>query len=287
MLISADLNGDGKVDVITRDALGMAVLLGNGDGSFQPPIAITPTEGQGFVGLAAGDFNSDGRIDLALAGAENTGTNIVSVFLQASVILSATQLTFPTPQLIGTFSPAKTITVTNVGNSELIVTSVAFSGIQASDFTQTNNCVGLKIPIGGACTVSVVFAPISTSLCCSASLVLTDNGTGGTQTISVSGKATPIRLAPSSIGFGSVVIGQTKGPANITVTNLGGTNWLFGRAGITGAGFTQTDNCIELSPGQSCTIQVTFSPATGGRSGGWVSFPDSPRTRLEGTGIED
>jgi len=58
----ADFNGDGKADLVT----GAGVLLSNGDGTFQPLVAI----GAGGIG-AIGDFNGDGKTDLA------TGAGIV------------------------------------------------------------------------------------------------------------------------------------------------------------------------------------------------------------------
>src|SRR5256885_16874202 len=64
-----DVNGDGKLDLITASVgNGMvAVMLGNGDGTFQPA-QMYP-----FVGdpesLGVRDFNGDGKPDLALANA--------------------------------------------------------------------------------------------------------------------------------------------------------------------------------------------------------------------------
>jgi hypothetical protein len=57
----ADFNGDGKLDLAT---VGIAVLLGKGDGTFPHPIDYN---GDSPTSLAAADFNGDGRIDLALA----------------------------------------------------------------------------------------------------------------------------------------------------------------------------------------------------------------------------
>ena len=54
----------------------VSLLLGNGDGTFQSP--VTYAVGSQPLGIAAGDFNGDGRIDLAAA---NSGSNDVSLLL--------------------------------------------------------------------------------------------------------------------------------------------------------------------------------------------------------------
>ncbi len=66
-LVGGDFNGDGKLDLAETSLFyttGLWVLLGHGDGTFDPPVAyavgITP------VTLATGDFNGDGRSDVAV-----------------------------------------------------------------------------------------------------------------------------------------------------------------------------------------------------------------------------
>jgi hypothetical protein len=58
-LAIADLNLDGKPDLITSSGLA---LLGAGDGTFQS--ATSATLGQFFSLMAVGDFNGDGKLDL-------------------------------------------------------------------------------------------------------------------------------------------------------------------------------------------------------------------------------
>lgn len=70
----ADVNGDGKPDIITASAgaTGVAtdglvnVLLGNGDGTFKPAVKYT-VPGSIAQYVYPGDFNGDGHIDLAVA----------------------------------------------------------------------------------------------------------------------------------------------------------------------------------------------------------------------------
>ncbi len=61
-----DFNGDGKLDLALANT-GAAVLLGNGDGTFQP--ALQYTAGTQPLSIATGDFNGDGKLDLALSDA--------------------------------------------------------------------------------------------------------------------------------------------------------------------------------------------------------------------------
>jgi len=58
----------------------LSILLGNGDGTFQP--ATTITAGTNPNGIAAGDFNGDGKMDLAMAiGCCSSSLGSVSVYL--------------------------------------------------------------------------------------------------------------------------------------------------------------------------------------------------------------
>jgi hypothetical protein len=61
---AADFNGDGKLDLALAES-NVAVLLGNGDGTFGPATEY-PGDNARFV--VAGDWNADGKLDLASIG---------------------------------------------------------------------------------------------------------------------------------------------------------------------------------------------------------------------------
>jgi Legume lectin domain/Bacterial Ig-like domain (group 3)/FG-GAP-like repeat len=73
--VVADFNHDGKPDVVVGleiidqeydEGSNIQLLSGNGDGTFQAGITYLPNQTTGY--LASGDFNGDGRPDLAAAG---------------------------------------------------------------------------------------------------------------------------------------------------------------------------------------------------------------------------
>ena len=83
--VAADFNADGNLDLAIGTSGGLDVLLGDGDGRFQAPVAF----GQGpatFDLAAGGDFNGDGRPDVLAESQAATGV----VFLDRSAAASYT-----------------------------------------------------------------------------------------------------------------------------------------------------------------------------------------------------
>ena len=100
---TADFNHDGKLDLAVVDYSNqVSILLGNGDGTFQPPRKYAVGQGSFLIDIGVGDFNEDGNIDI-VATVSLVGNNGGSVAL----LLGKGD---------GTFRRAKYI---NAGNSPL------------------------------------------------------------------------------------------------------------------------------------------------------------------------
>jgi len=76
-VVTADFNGDGKLDLAVTEFISgqVRIFLGNGDGTFQSFHTYPACNAHG---LASGDFNRDGSLDLAVADA---GCGQVTVLL--------------------------------------------------------------------------------------------------------------------------------------------------------------------------------------------------------------
>jgi len=86
---TADFNGDGIPDLVVANSpcykacdypSSISVLLGNGDGTFQPPVKF-PVRGQTSSQLTVADFNGDGKPDVATV---NGNSQNVSVLLNTT-----------------------------------------------------------------------------------------------------------------------------------------------------------------------------------------------------------
>jgi FG-GAP-like repeat/Abnormal spindle-like microcephaly-assoc'd, ASPM-SPD-2-Hydin/FG-GAP repeat len=79
-ILTADFNGDGRLDlaVLNGGNNTVTILLGNGNGTFSVPDVASPTTGSNPLSFVTGDFNGDGKVDLAVA---NYRSNTVTILL--------------------------------------------------------------------------------------------------------------------------------------------------------------------------------------------------------------
>lgn len=73
-MLLADINNDGAIDVIERTS-PLQASLNNGDATFQAPLLTTI---ESTAGLAAGDFDADGKVDLAFVSSTTNDLQVAT-----------------------------------------------------------------------------------------------------------------------------------------------------------------------------------------------------------------
>jgi Tfp pilus tip-associated adhesin PilY1 len=121
----ADFNGDHKMDIVVIDFSYVSVLLGNGDGTFQAPTDINYDLVLGAQQLAAGDFNNDGKPDVALVGYFG-GTQNFWILLGNGDGTFQSPLTYPTRIVPGSVAVAD---FNGDGNLDLAIGGYLGSGV--------------------------------------------------------------------------------------------------------------------------------------------------------------
>ena len=123
----ADVNGDGKPDLLVANASpGIGVLLGNGDGTFQPVVTYTASSIVDTQSLAAADVNGDGKIDLIVTGFPESGNGL------AAVLLGNGDGTFQPAVAYSTGGNANAVTIADVngdGKPDILVANGYGAGV--------------------------------------------------------------------------------------------------------------------------------------------------------------
>ncbi len=269
----------GANDCASSLAPGSSCLLG---------VAFTPTT----LGEASGQLSiSSNAVDsphtLSLTG---SGTPIpVPVVTASSAALAFGD------QIVNTTSGAQSLTFTNSGSANLIVSAISVSGSGAANFAVTGQSGCGSILPTRSCTLSITFTPTTVGNK-TAQINLTSNAqnaaTGGSVNLSGSGILAPrpiVGLTSTAIGFGNVIFGGATPSQVLTLTNSGGQALSISNLGVVGD-FVQTNNCgSSLAALSSCTINIAFTPlGQGVRNGELILTSNagtSPsRVLLGGTG---
>ncbi len=168
-MVTGDFNGDGIPDLAAgQDRL--FVYLGNGDGTFTqaPTITVTPIAGGIVANLTAGDFNRDGKLDLAVPV---PATGVIAVFLGNGN---------------GTFQPATSNPTVGQWSNRVAVGDFNGDGIPDLYVTAETSLTDVFVALGnGNGTFSVVPNGPPQQPCCSSAAVADLNGDGVSDLASV------------------------------------------------------------------------------------------------------
>jgi hypothetical protein len=164
-----------------------------------------------------------------------------------------------------------TVELRNTGYGALTIASIAVS----SPFTLVNNCPATLAP-AQACTILLGFQATSLGEV-NGTLTVVTSAEGGSRAIPVVARgqtvATPLlRVQPTTLGFGSRVIGSQSTSQQVTITNIGGATASVDMAMSTIDFLISGNNCgATLAPQASCSANVSFRPlGFGTRLGSFV-----------------
>jgi hypothetical protein len=253
-----------------------------------PKVAPLDTEMDGMtvvlsvqVPVNAGVTN---HIKLAIS---DTGDHVVdsNVFVSAGSLTSSPLRVSPGTLAFGNeavdaTSPAQIVSLTNGGASAVSIASITAS----TGFVDSTTC-GASLPANQSCTVSVSFAPTGVGPV-QGSLTVTSNADGPNtvQTVSLSGTGVQILTitVTPSLTFPAQAQGTTSAPMTVTVTNSDSStvNAILTGATTTGpfavaSGGTCAIGGAGISPDNSCTILVTFTPTGSAPSSGTLVLQDN------------
>ncbi len=267
-----DFNGDGKLDlaVVNFYPFGggdtVSILLGDGTGNFT--LASSPATGTDPTSVAVGDFNGDGKLDLAVA---NVFASTLSILLGDGTgnftLASSPAAGDPISLAVGDF--------TGDGKLDLAVThNDNWVSVQSGDGTG-NFTMGPPFGVGSD-PVKIVVGDF--------------NGDGyldlatanfNDSTVSILLGVRPfsvVQLSPTNLTFATQLIGTRSDPQPVTLTNIGTAPLKIIRIQAN-HDFSQTNDCPKklLFNGQ-CTIKVDFVPHGRGAKNGTLTITDNAPT---------
>ncbi|HUA14746.1 MAG TPA: FG-GAP-like repeat-containing protein [Verrucomicrobiae bacterium] len=275
----ADMNGDGKADIVVDNECSadcstgaISVLLGNGDGTFQPAIAASIPQSEMWQSIVVGDFNGDHKLDVAAGGSNALLVGNGDGTFQPAMSLGASGFDTVMADFNGDGRPDLAVggvtVLLNISNGFLVSTTTAVSSSSnPSSFGQSVTFTATVTPqSAGTPTGTVTFSDGSTQL--------------GQSTVS-DGAAT---LSTSALAIGShSITASYSGDSTYAASVSTGLAQVVATASTTTA-LTGTPNPANV--GQSVTLTATVTPTTSGTPTGTVNFFDGS-TQIGNSSLND
>jgi hypothetical protein len=268
----ADVNGDGKLDLVVANCAtagcehgAAAVLLGNGDGTFQAAVDYD-SGGAGANGLAIADVDGNGKPDLLVA---NWVTNSVGVLLGNGD---------------GTFQPA--VTYSSGGLYPMAIIAADLNGDGKPDLVVRNECADSGCVSG---SIGVLLnnttegkSATSTLLVSSLNPSIYGQKVSWTATVTSSGSIKPtgnVRFTWSGYTIGSATL-NSSGVATLTRSNLNADSYPLtavyaGDAAHLGS-TSAVLNQVVLETTSAATLTSSPNPSTKGQAVTFTAKISSP-----------
>lgn len=197
-----------------------------------------------------------------------------TAYVPAQLTVDRQQLTFPS-QGIGTTSTEQTLVLTNPGTI-----SLNFSEISVDEpFGATSVC-GWELAGGSSCVLRVHFSPADMGSVAGLLMIYSD-APDSPHSVSLSGVGDLLELSPQPgrVSFGVIASGTSSPTESIQVLNTGTTTAKINEIYLSGPDPSDfeitTDQCSgnQVDEGQSCWLQVRFTPTSFGKRSAQLMIP--------------
>jgi hypothetical protein len=282
------------VEIVGPDAEAFVIFADGATGAIPPG-------GTGAIQLrygpaATGDHTATLRIEHDAPGGPLT-VSLKGRGIAPAVSRDPSRLDFG-PQRVDTSSPAKKVTVKNVGTADLHVAGIDFDGAAAADYSVgADSCSGATMAPGKTCTFEVIFSPSQAGLR-DAVANISDDAADSPQSVALTGIGTipVVSVSAAGLDFGSQQVLSDSQPQRVTVKNTGQADLHVDRLDIRGASagdfLIGADACTgaTVRPGATSTFEVIMSPVGPGAKSAEVRIfddaLDSPqRLPVKGVGM--
>lgn len=263
--------------VVTNPCPTTLAVSGQPGSSCDMTIRFTPTQVQTYNGAITLTTNDAANLTKQVTLTGIGDAQVVPVVAWSSMSGSAspvTALAFPTVS-VGSQSAPQTVYLRNQGPGGMQVTVVNAIGTGAALFTVSGCSSGQVVYAGDECAVQVLFTPDSagaktallqavTSGSAPAPLAMTGTGSGGPQPT--------IGVDVSTVLAGTVKVGASSAPQDVTISNPGSSTLHVSALTVTGPFTVTPKTCgalpFAVTPRASCTVSVTFVPTSQGQATG-------------------
>jgi hypothetical protein len=223
--------------------------------------------------------------------ADQNNFRIRSITTFPALNSTASYLTFGLTN-VGSTSNPQVITLSALG--AVNITDIALG---TSNFTEADNCPA-SLTAGSVCTMYVYFAPTAAGTLKDTITINTNGLFNPVVPINLAGIGSAISLTGAPVSFGNQLVHTTSATKNVVIKNNGTTAITMGTIALneTTDFKIATNNCpasgSTLGGGLTCTLGLTFTPASTGVKKGAVIVNDNDPTSpqiigLSGTGFSN
>jgi hypothetical protein len=230
-------------------------------------ITFSPTAAQSYSGALNFGTNMPATAPIALAGRGRTRVSV-----------NPSSLSFGT-QVVNATSGTQTVTVTNTGGSNLVISGVNISPSQFA-FTGPSSTT---LAAGTSVAYAVSFTPV-VAQSVSGTLAFTINTSAAPVALSGTGVPPPVTppqasISPASLSFGNQIANTTSAPQTVTVTNTGGSSLAINSVSSSASQFAFTGpGSTTVAPGAHAAYSVTFTPTAAQTYSGSLIFNTNAST---------